>query len=112
MEVPPKTPGAMLCGALLDQLELRHIVLGDKAAQADTAAQMAAADKITVASFERRKPAPDRCREDLPHLSIRCLRSVARLRQPPNVLKHRLPAPGHQASREYSPAPDDATLLG
>jgi transposase len=44
-------------GALLDQLELQLADLEENAAQAETAAQMAAADKITVAPFERRKPA-------------------------------------------------------
>jgi transposase len=44
-------------GALLDQLELHLADLEKNAAQAETAAQMAAAEKITVAPFERRKPA-------------------------------------------------------
>src|SRR6516162_9506332 len=44
-------------GALLDQLELQLADLEENAAQAVTTAQMAAADKITVPSFERRKPA-------------------------------------------------------
>jgi transposase len=44
-------------GALLDQLELQLTDLEENAAQAATAVQMAAADKITVPSFERRKPA-------------------------------------------------------
>ncbi|WP_247478264.1 IS66 family transposase [Bradyrhizobium sp. 169] len=43
-------------GALLDQLELQLADLEENAAQAETATQMAA-DKITVPSFERRKPA-------------------------------------------------------
>ena len=45
-------------GALLDQLELQLADLEADAAQADTAAQMAAvAAKMMVPSFERRKPA-------------------------------------------------------
>src|SRR6266436_2406588 len=44
-------------GALLDQLELQLADLEENAAQAETAAQIAAPDKITVPSFERRKPA-------------------------------------------------------
>ena len=53
-------------GALLDQLELQLADLEENAAQAETEAQMAAAEKITVAPFERRKPA----RRPLPeHLS-------------------------------------------
>jgi transposase len=44
-------------GALLDQLELQLADLEENAAQAETAAQSAAADKITVPAFERRKPA-------------------------------------------------------
>src|SRR3954467_7591642 len=46
-------------GALLDQLELQLADLEENAAQVETAAQMvaAAAEKITVPSFERRKPA-------------------------------------------------------
>ncbi|WP_229188372.1 IS66 family transposase, partial [Bradyrhizobium oropedii] len=46
-------------GALLDQLELQLADLEENAAQAETATQMAAdkIDKITVPSFERRKPA-------------------------------------------------------
>jgi transposase len=44
-------------GALLDQLELQLADLEENAAQAATAVQMAAAEKITVPSFERRKPA-------------------------------------------------------
>jgi len=39
-------------GALLDQLELQLADLEENAAQAETAAQMAAADKITVPSFD------------------------------------------------------------
>lgn len=44
-------------GALLDQLELQLADLEENAAQAETAAQMTAAEKVTVPSFERRKPA-------------------------------------------------------
>ena len=44
-------------GALLDQLELQLADLEENTAQADTAAQLAAADKITVGPFECRKPA-------------------------------------------------------
>ena len=44
-------------GALLDQLELQLADLEENAAQAETAVQMAAAEKMTVPSFERRKPA-------------------------------------------------------
>src|SRR6202040_4090157 len=44
-------------GALLDQLELQLADLEENAAHAETAAQLAAAEKITVPSFERRKPA-------------------------------------------------------
>jgi transposase len=45
-------------GALLDQLELQLADLEENAAQADAAAQMAmVTEKITVPSFERRKPA-------------------------------------------------------
>ena len=40
--------------ALLDQLELQLADLEENAAQAETAAQLAAAEKITVPSFERR----------------------------------------------------------
>ena len=61
-------------GALLDQLELQLADLEENAAQAETAAQMAAG-KIAVPSFERRKPArrPLRsiCRGSA--LFIRCL---------------------------------------
>src|ERR1700751_2872205 len=41
----------------LDQLELQLADLEENAAQAETAAHLAAAEKITVPSFERRKPA-------------------------------------------------------
>src|ERR1700675_2239723 len=44
-------------GSLLDQLELQLADLEENAAHAETAAQLAAAEKITVPSFERRKPA-------------------------------------------------------
>src|ERR1700730_5694370 len=44
-------------GALLDQLELQLADLEENAAQAETAAQLAAAETITVPAFERRKPA-------------------------------------------------------
>jgi transposase len=44
-------------GALFDQLELQLADLEENAAQAETAAQIAAGDKVTVTSFERRKPA-------------------------------------------------------
>jgi transposase len=45
-------------GVLLDQLELQLADLEENAAQSDTAAQMAMlTEKITVPSFERRKPA-------------------------------------------------------
>src|SRR4030088_3683354 len=44
-------------GALLDQLELQLADLEENAAQAETTAQIAAAEEITGASFGRRKPA-------------------------------------------------------
>jgi transposase len=44
-------------GALLDQLELQLADLEEYAAQAETTAQMAAAEKNVVPSFERRRPA-------------------------------------------------------
>src|SRR5258707_4448982 len=53
-------------GALLDQLELQLADLEANAAQAETAALMAAADKITVPSFERRQPARPPLPEHLP----------------------------------------------
>ena len=53
-------------GALLDQLELQLADLEENAAQAETTAQIAAAEKITVASFERRKPARRPLPEHLP----------------------------------------------
>jgi transposase len=59
-------------GALLDQLELQLADLEENAAQAETAAQMvaAAAEKITVPSFERRKPARRPLPEHLPRERI------------------------------------------
>src|ERR1700674_400710 len=42
--------------ALLDQLELQLADLEENAAHAETTAKMATADKITVPSFDRRKP--------------------------------------------------------
>jgi transposase len=44
-------------GSLLDQLELQLADLEENAAQAETAAQVVTVEKITVPSFERRKPA-------------------------------------------------------
>ena len=44
-------------GSLLDQLELQLADLEENTAQTETAAQLAAAETITVASFERRPPA-------------------------------------------------------
>src|SRR5438874_959263 len=57
-------------GALLDQLELQLTDLEENAAQAETAAQMAAADKIAVAPFARRKPARRPLPEHLPRERI------------------------------------------
>jgi transposase len=57
-------------GVLLDQLELQLADLEENAAQAETAAQMAAADKTTVASFERSKPARRPLPEHLPRERI------------------------------------------
>jgi transposase len=57
-------------GALLDQLELQLADLEENAAQAETAALLAAADKITVPSFERRKPARRPLPVDLPRERI------------------------------------------
>lgn len=57
-------------GALLDQVELQLADLEENAAQAETAAQMVAADKITVPSFERRKPARRPRPEHLPRERI------------------------------------------
>lgn len=56
-------------GALLDQLELQLADLEETAAQAETAAQMAA-EKIAVPSFERRKPARRPLPEHLPRERI------------------------------------------
>jgi transposase len=54
-------------GALLDQLELQLAELEEDAAQAEAAARMAAAsEKITVPSFERRRPARRPLPEHLP----------------------------------------------
>src|SRR5438874_7856411 len=53
-------------GALLDQLELQLADLEENATQAETAAQMAVAEKTTVPSFERRKPARRELPEHLP----------------------------------------------
>src|SRR6266446_5791594 len=57
-------------GALLDQLELQLADLEENAAQAETAAQMTATEKITVPSFERRKPARRPLPEHLPRERI------------------------------------------
>jgi transposase len=57
-------------GALLDQLELQLADLEENAAQAETAAQVAAAGKITVPSFDRRKPARRPLPEHLPRKRI------------------------------------------
>jgi transposase len=57
-------------GALLDQLELQLADLEENAAQAETAAQMAAAQKIVVPSFERRRPARRPLPGHLPHERI------------------------------------------
>src|SRR5215207_9316665 len=56
-------------GALLDQLELQLADLEENAAQADTAAQLAA-EKIAVPSFQRRKPARRPLPEHLPRERI------------------------------------------
>lgn len=56
-------------GTLLDQLELQLADLEENAAQAETAAQMAA-EKIAVPSFERRKPARRPLPEHLPRERI------------------------------------------
>ena len=47
-------------GSLLDQLELQLADLEENTAQAETAAQLAAAETITVTSFERRAPSAAR----------------------------------------------------
>ena len=57
-------------GALLDQLELQLVDLEENAAQAETAAQLAAAATITVPSFERRRPARRPLPEHLPRERI------------------------------------------
>jgi Transposase C of IS166 homeodomain len=61
-------------GVLLDQLELQLADLEEDAAQAEAAAQMtaaaAASEKITVQSFERRKPAQRPLPEHLPRERI------------------------------------------
>jgi transposase len=54
----------------LDQLELQLADLEENAAQAKTAAQMAAAEKITVAPFERRRPVRRPLPEHLPRERI------------------------------------------
>jgi transposase len=46
-------------GALLDQLELQLADLEADAAQAEAVAQMAAGSRMTVPSFERRRPLPE-----------------------------------------------------
>lgn len=56
-------------GALLDQLELQLADLEENAAQAETAAQIAA-EKIAAPSFERRKPARRPLPEHLPRERI------------------------------------------
>jgi hypothetical protein len=71
-------------GALLDQLELQLADLEENAAQAETAAHLVAAEKITVPSFERRKPA----RRPLPVPS----HPIARGRAGPKLLAHILVA--------------------
>jgi transposase len=57
-------------GVLLDQLELQLADLEENAAQAETTAETAAADKITVPSFERRMPARRPLPEHLPRERI------------------------------------------
>jgi transposase len=60
-------------GTLLDQLELQLADLEEDAAQADAAARLmaaAASDKVTVPSFERRKPARRPLPEHLPRERI------------------------------------------
>lgn len=54
----------------MDQLELQLADLEENAAQAETAAQMAAAEKIDVPSFERHKPARRPLPEHLPRARI------------------------------------------
>jgi transposase len=53
-------------GVLLDQLELQLADLEGNAAQAETTAEMATADKVAVPSFERRRPARRPLPEQLP----------------------------------------------
>ena len=53
-------------GVLLDQLELQLAELEENAAQAETTAELAAADKVAVPSFERRRPARRPLPEHLP----------------------------------------------
>src|SRR5256884_9575038 len=59
-------------GGLLDQLELQLADLEEDAAQAEAAERLAAAaaEKITVPSFERRKPARRALPEHLPRERI------------------------------------------
>ncbi|WP_456721458.1 MULTISPECIES: IS66 family transposase [unclassified Bradyrhizobium] len=57
-------------GALLDQLELKLADLEENSAQGETTAERAAADKITVPSFERCKPARRPLPEHLPRERI------------------------------------------
>jgi transposase len=57
-------------GALLEQLELQLADLEEDAAQAEAAARMASAEKITVPSFERRRPARRPLPEHLPRERI------------------------------------------
>jgi hypothetical protein len=52
--------------ALLDHLDLQLAGLKENATQVETAAQIAAAEKMTVPSFERRKPARRPLPEHLP----------------------------------------------
>jgi transposase len=56
--------------AVLEQLELQLADMEEDAAQAETKAQLAAASKITVATFERRKPARRPLPEHLPRERI------------------------------------------
>jgi len=57
-------------GALLDQLELQLADLEADAAQAEAVAQMAAGSRMTVPSFERRRPARRPLPEHLPRERI------------------------------------------
>ena len=70
-------------GALLDQLELQLADLEENTAQAETAAQLAAADKITVGPFECRKPAAAGAFAAVAH----CLAGAC---HPPMLRRHRL----------------------